>query len=1016
MKRSFKRWAARAAHLMLYATAMTVPVSAQQAPPSADAFTLNATAKTNYGQSPLLAVTSGASTFIQFNLSELPANATVSKATLRLYVNAVTGAGAFDVYEVDTPWTERTLNFTNAPAPGLSATGSKPVSISSANGNQFVLVDITTLVQDWANGTIANNGIVLKLTSSSGGFSFDSKEAPLTSHEPELEITLATAGPAGPQGPTGATGQTGAAGPQGIPGNLNPGSPFYVQNGSTAQTGASFNIDGNGTVGGTLSGSQVNSANGYQIGGKTIFSANPGIENIAIGDRAGNTATTGTYNQLIGDGAGASLTTGNADVFLGTNSGFKTTTGNGDVAIGWIAGQSQTTGAYNTFVGAQSGVSVTTGIENTFLGFSSGISSATGQNNTYLGNTAGYSNTSGSSNTFVGYRAGFDNATGSNDIYINNDLGSSSESGVIRIGDPASQTSAYVAGIYGVSVAGGQPVVIDGSGHLGSTTAVNVSGTLTGNLVNSTTGYEIGGKTIFNANPAIENLAIGDGTGNAATTGSHNQLIGDGAGANLTTGNSDVFLGTNAGSSTTTGNGDVAIGWISGQKQTTGAFNTFVGQGTAFNTTTGSNNSFLGSGAGGANTTGNGNLFLGSGTGGANSTGNNNVYLSNAGANENDTIRIGNTQVAAFLAGVYGSSVNSGQPVYVDSTGRLGTSGNASGYQIGGKTIFNANPAIENIAIGDGAGNATATGGKNQIIGDQSGASLTTGNADVFLGSQAGTGTTTGNGDVYIGFHSGQNSTTGAYNTFIGGQTGASNGTGFLNTYIGYNAGNGNNGGSGNTFLGQGAGQNSTSGSNNIYINYPGGSNESNTVRIGDAVNQFSTYIAGIYGVTSASGVPVFINSSGQLGTQTSSRRYKEDISDMGAATESLMKLRPVTFHYKHEYDNGPRTLQYGLIAEEVAKIFPELVAYNPDGTPYTVRYQFLSSMLLNEVQKQYRRSQQEGEIIKAQQQEISKLEERLMRIEKMLSSGARDGEGRSADSPQKLEGSARLEAMGYRQ
>ena len=154
--------------------------------------------------------------------------------------------------------------------------------------------------------------------------------------------------------------------------------------------------------------------------------------------------------------------------------------------------------------------------------------------------------------------------------------------------------------------------------------------------------------------------------------------------------------------------------------------------------------------------------------------------------------------------------------------------------------------------------------------------------------------------------------------------------------------------------------------------------------------------MAGIYGVTSASGVPVFINSNGQLGTQTSSRRYKEEIREMGDATAALMKLRPVTFYYKHEYDNGPRTLQYGLIAEEVAKVFPELVAYNTDGSPYTVRYQFLSSMLLNEVQKQYRRGQDQAEVIQAQEQQINELEERLTRIEKILSSDAASADSRS--------------------
>ena len=222
MKRNHNQWAARAAHLLLCGAAISVPVKAQQAPPNADAFAVAATPKSNYGPSPLLPVTSGATSFIQFNLSGVPANATVSKATVRLYVDAVTGSGAFDLYELDTPWTEGSLNFANAPTPGLSATGAKPVSISSANCNQFVLVDITTLVQEWLNGTVANHGIAIKLTSPGGGFSFDSKESLLTSHEPELEVTLATAGAAGPQGVAGATGPAGPQGPQGpqgLPGN-----------------------------------------------------------------------------------------------------------------------------------------------------------------------------------------------------------------------------------------------------------------------------------------------------------------------------------------------------------------------------------------------------------------------------------------------------------------------------------------------------------------------------------------------------------------------------------------------------------------------------------------------------------------------------------------------------------------------------------------------------------------------------------------------------------------------------
>src|SRR5208337_194015 len=151
-----------------------------------------------------------------------------------------------------------------------------------------------------------------------------------------------------------------------------------------------------------------------------------------------------------------------------------------------------------------------------------------------------------------------------------------------------------------------------------------------------------------------------------------------------------------------------------------------------------------------------------------------------------------------------------------------------------------------------------------------------------------------------------------------------------------------------------------------------------------------------IYSATSSGGIAVYIDSNGQLGTMTSSLRFKEQVRDMGDRTNALMKLRPVTFLYKPEYDKGERTLQYGLIAEEVAKVYPELVANDNDGQPYTVRYQYLTTMLLNEVQKQYHRAEAEAKVIKTQQQEIeglrqqlqlqtATLQERLARLERVV-------------------------------
>jgi septal ring factor EnvC (AmiA/AmiB activator) len=143
----------------------------------------------------------------------------------------------------------------------------------------------------------------------------------------------------------------------------------------------------------------------------------------------------------------------------------------------------------------------------------------------------------------------------------------------------------------------------------------------------------------------------------------------------------------------------------------------------------------------------------------------------------------------------------------------------------------------------------------------------------------------------------------------------------------------------------------------------------------------------------------VYINTNGQLGTLTSSRRFKDNIQDMGTASSKLFQLRPVTFNYKPQFDDGSHLLQYGLIAEEVAKVYPDMVVYDKDGQPYTVRYQVLAPMLLNELQKQnavvaaqqeslrtqqQRTDQQQGQIQTLQRQN-EEIQQRLSRLETLL-------------------------------
>jgi len=148
---------------------------------------------------------------------------------------------------------------------------------------------------------------------------------------------------------------------------------------------------------------------------------------------------------------------------------------------------------------------------------------------------------------------------------------------------------------------------------------------------------------------------------------------------------------------------------------------------------------------------------------------------------------------------------------------------------------------------------------------------------------------------------------------------------------------------------------------------------ESNTIRIGES-SHYYTYIRGIYALTSASGTAVYVNSSHQLGTITSSRRYKEQIADMDAESDVLLKLRPVSFFYRPELDET-HSRQYGLVAEEVAEVAPELVVRGEGGAPETVRYHFVNAMLLNEVQKQRRRIEAQDEQLRTQQAEIRELQ-----------------------------------------
>jgi len=163
---------------------------------------------------------------------------------------------------------------------------------------------------------------------------------------------------------------------------------------------------------------------------------------------------------------------------------------------------------------------------------------------------------------------------------------------------------------------------------------------------------------------------------------------------------------------------------------------------------------------------------------------------------------------------------------------------------------------------------------------------------------------------------------------------------------------------------------------------------ESGQIKIGTVGTHTQATIAGIHDNTSVDGVAVLVNAEGVLGTIPSSARFKQDVREMGETSDVLMKLRPVTFRYREEAVGAEeaKTKQYGLIAEEVAEVAPELVAPDAEGKPYSVKYHELPALLVNEVQKQERTIENQASVIEAQQQEIAALTTRLAQLEARVS------------------------------
>jgi hypothetical protein len=272
-----------------------------------------------------------------------------------------------------------------------------------------------------------------------------------------------------------------------------------------------------------------------------------------------------------------------------------------------------------------------------------------------------------------------------------------------------------------------------------------------------------------------------------------------------------------------------------------------------------------------------------------------------------------------------------------------------------------------NTAIGAGTLLAN-TGDQNTAIGAGALFSNTTAVNNTANGVFALFSSTTGFNNTANGAFALQTNTTGAGNTAIGAVALNSNTTGPSNTAIGLSALSRNTTGGGNVAIGAAAGFNQTTGSSNVYIvtNENGVAGESN-----------ACYIASIFGQPSANGVPVLINSSDKLGTTTSSKRFKADIRPMDNSSEALFALKPVAFRYKKDIDPAGTT-QFGLVAEDVEKVNPELVVLDKEGKPYTVRYDQVWNMLLNEFLKEHKAFIEEHNKVEKLEAALRAVNERL--------------------------------------
>ncbi len=431
-------------------------------------------------------------------------------------------------------------------------------------------------------------------------------------------------------------------------------------------------------------------------------------------------------------------------------------------------------------------------------------------------------------------------------------------------------------------------------------------------------------------------------------------------------GSGNTAAGQNALTTDTSGHQNTAVGFNSMNYNTTGYYNTAVGANALFYNSKGISNTAVGSGSLFLNTTGYYNTAVGAYTLTANSTGIRNSAFGAYAQNYNST---GSNNSSSGSYGLYHNTTGSNNSALgtfaleYNTTGHENTAGGALALEVNmtgannvafGYKTLNSNNGNGNTGAGAFALQANTTGGYNAAFGYQALYANTTGGNNTAFGRQVLAANTTGFGNAGQGFNALLANITGYRNTAVGNDALQTNVAGIYNSAFGFQAGLNING------------------SYNIDIGNTGVADDHNTIRIGatsqvpgDTANNViaATYIAGIYSsnISGTGDQQVFVATDGRLVTHGSSERFKTDIAPMSDVSAKLAELRPVTFRYRSDQSG---TLQYGLIAEDVAKVSPELVIRDDSGRIQGVHYEELAPMLVTEVQNQQRiNSAQAGEI-----------------------------------------------------